>query len=478
MDSEALDTQCMHSSMLRAVSGHEKKRRRRTRPHEADILMAAYVQNAFPNERTRARLGATVGMAPRAVSIWFQNRRQAEKKRSMRFGGSGMCVTAHAPTRVPLRASVGPRDLGEALGPQKTQEGHGVIADAADDPVSIWKRMESSSALGNSSDIDDTEPLHGSGDDDEEEMTLRRLAQRRLERARERKRAHSAGCAASSADAREAIQERVQRMRAPLALGLKRQPSLSLERAAGREHVPSAAERAAAAKPAAGKLRRVESAPSRAPLGAFSRAPAGAPSGASSGATAGGPSGASSGATAGGPSGVSSRAPAAVSSRAPTRPARPPLQPLPVQTAGAVPTGGALKRRAAPRAHAPPNTQPMRMRRVVSAPGPRAATYWCPASTETRPRESSARSAPHGGTPPRKEEMFDDSGYFDEENEGATPEKDLSSPESGFMGKCRLDRAHGSDCAYPGAAAHSSLSENDRCAVELLLGLADRKAAA
>lgn len=47
----------------------EKKRRRRTRPHEVNILMSAYVQNAFPNEKTRERLAEMVGMTPRYVRL-------------------------------------------------------------------------------------------------------------------------------------------------------------------------------------------------------------------------------------------------------------------------------------------------------------------------------------------------------------------------------------------------------------------------
>ena len=49
----------------------EKKRRRRTRPHEVDILMSAYVQNAFPNEKVRDRLASMVGMTPRHVPRWL-----------------------------------------------------------------------------------------------------------------------------------------------------------------------------------------------------------------------------------------------------------------------------------------------------------------------------------------------------------------------------------------------------------------------
>ncbi|KAN0066074.1 hypothetical protein ACQY0O_000167 [Thecaphora frezii] len=68
----------------------EIRRRRRTRPDEANVLATAYAENAFPDQETRQRLADQVGMTVRAVSVWFQNRRQAEKKRSGRYGGSGI----------------------------------------------------------------------------------------------------------------------------------------------------------------------------------------------------------------------------------------------------------------------------------------------------------------------------------------------------------------------------------------------------
>ncbi|EPQ32191.1 uncharacterized protein PFL1_00388 [Pseudozyma flocculosa PF-1] len=68
----------------------EIRRRRRTRPDEANLLVRAYADNAFPNQETRQQLADQLGMTVRAVSVWFQNRRQAEKKRSGRYGGSGI----------------------------------------------------------------------------------------------------------------------------------------------------------------------------------------------------------------------------------------------------------------------------------------------------------------------------------------------------------------------------------------------------
>ncbi|WFD36025.1 hypothetical protein MCUN1_002896 [Malassezia cuniculi] len=180
----------------RGLVTREKKRRRRTRPHEADILMAAYLQNPFPNDKARAQIAAAVGMQPRAVSIWFQNRRQAEKKRSARYcvasqGGKRdlqslvpsnsilrpcpMNRSVSAPD-VLLETSIGSNaELGRLMpGLTSTTEGRGIISGIDRD---LWERMESSS-VPNSSDMDDH-----SSDIDDEERTLRRLAFRRSQQA-------------------------------------------------------------------------------------------------------------------------------------------------------------------------------------------------------------------------------------------------------------------------------------------------------
>lgn len=152
-----------------------------------------------------------------------------------------------------------------------TNDGHGIIAGGAyDDDCAIWKRMESSSAIGSSSDWDEP-TASASMDEDDEERTLRRLAQRRMERLRERKRALSLNDAKRHAtDARFAIQERMAPRRTS---SLQRKPSLRLEMATDRnvfvdkENVPiapPAVPSAPAMKQAPVRsLRRVDSQPVR-----------------------------------------------------------------------------------------------------------------------------------------------------------------------------------------------------------------------
>ena len=74
--------------------------------------------------------------------------------------------------------------------------------------------MESSSALNSCSDVDDAP---AASDEDDEERTMRRLAQRRMHRLQTRKRALSQNDARHASDARLVMQERI---------GLRRTQSL------------------------------------------------------------------------------------------------------------------------------------------------------------------------------------------------------------------------------------------------------------
>ncbi|KDN48877.1 hypothetical protein K437DRAFT_81582 [Tilletiaria anomala UBC 951] len=58
--------------------------RRRTRPAEAHVLMRFFEDEQFPTGEQREQLARQTGLAPRAVTVWFQNRRQIEKKKKDR----------------------------------------------------------------------------------------------------------------------------------------------------------------------------------------------------------------------------------------------------------------------------------------------------------------------------------------------------------------------------------------------------------
>lgn len=59
-----------------------KQRRRRTKLHEYMVLEAAFCKDPLPDGPTRERLGRELSMSPRAVQVWFQNRRQALKRKN------------------------------------------------------------------------------------------------------------------------------------------------------------------------------------------------------------------------------------------------------------------------------------------------------------------------------------------------------------------------------------------------------------
>ncbi|KAK9722100.1 hypothetical protein K7432_002912 [Basidiobolus ranarum] len=63
--------------------GKEVKRRNRLNPRQVTRLMEVFEQTAKPKADIRHKLAEELGMHPRAVQIWFQNRRQKLKKESL-----------------------------------------------------------------------------------------------------------------------------------------------------------------------------------------------------------------------------------------------------------------------------------------------------------------------------------------------------------------------------------------------------------
>ncbi|KAF8937260.1 hypothetical protein BGZ47_009117 [Haplosporangium gracile] len=70
-------------------NGQPRKRRRRTNREELEILEDAFAKNLLPDAATRQELGERLGMSVRAVQIWFQNRRQTLRKKSISGSGVG-----------------------------------------------------------------------------------------------------------------------------------------------------------------------------------------------------------------------------------------------------------------------------------------------------------------------------------------------------------------------------------------------------
>jgi len=56
------------------------KKRRRLLPEETACLVAAFERGQKPSQETRDELAARLQMSPRAIQIWFQNRRAKVKR--------------------------------------------------------------------------------------------------------------------------------------------------------------------------------------------------------------------------------------------------------------------------------------------------------------------------------------------------------------------------------------------------------------
>ncbi len=73
-----------------------KKKRHRTTPEQLRTLEETYEREKMPNQELRERLAKKLGMTPRRVQIWFQNKR-AKEKRSKPSPRSSLQLHHHQP---------------------------------------------------------------------------------------------------------------------------------------------------------------------------------------------------------------------------------------------------------------------------------------------------------------------------------------------------------------------------------------------
>ncbi|KAK4705294.1 hypothetical protein P7C70_g906, partial [Phenoliferia sp. Uapishka_3] len=90
------------SSVGARDDGPAKKRSRTlTTAHQTAVLNALLAKTRFPSTETREEVGHQIGMSARRVQIWFQNRRQSQKRardRETIDGGSLPVGTSHVPS--------------------------------------------------------------------------------------------------------------------------------------------------------------------------------------------------------------------------------------------------------------------------------------------------------------------------------------------------------------------------------------------
>ena len=85
---------------------HSKKKRKRTAPEQLKVLEDVFNGHQHPNLLLRNQLAVQLGMTPRSVQIWFQNRRA--KARNMEFTTSNINSAISALTTSPTSPSTSP----------------------------------------------------------------------------------------------------------------------------------------------------------------------------------------------------------------------------------------------------------------------------------------------------------------------------------------------------------------------------------
>ncbi|KAG2190100.1 hypothetical protein INT46_008757 [Mucor plumbeus] len=77
------DNHNQHHSHNNHCSNHRdlKAKRKRASPNQLVVLNRIFSQTYFPSTEIRIELGKQLGMSPRTVQIWFQNKRQALRSR-------------------------------------------------------------------------------------------------------------------------------------------------------------------------------------------------------------------------------------------------------------------------------------------------------------------------------------------------------------------------------------------------------------
>ncbi|SAM07978.1 hypothetical protein [Absidia glauca] len=67
-----------------------KAKRKRASPSQLAVLNRVFSQTYFPSTELRIELGKHLGMSPRTVQIWFQNKRQSLRSKTRRYSFSSM----------------------------------------------------------------------------------------------------------------------------------------------------------------------------------------------------------------------------------------------------------------------------------------------------------------------------------------------------------------------------------------------------
>ncbi|KAI5866878.1 hypothetical protein GGS23DRAFT_293345 [Durotheca rogersii] len=127
-----------------ATEKHPKGKRKRTTTQDKAILEAAYNANAKPDKAARLDIVSRVSLNEKEVQIWFQNRRQNDRRKSrpltpqeiaaLRYGGNVQILSAES-TSTSIVAPNSPEQLGIAcVGDERGPDAENLLAGPHDIP--------------------------------------------------------------------------------------------------------------------------------------------------------------------------------------------------------------------------------------------------------------------------------------------------------------------------------------------------------
>jgi hypothetical protein len=126
------------------------RRRKRTSTDQLDVLEVAFQKNPLPDQMERIFISQQVSMNPRAVQVWFQNRRAKEKRLQVRKANHERLNIACVPYSLPFAPS-GSNSSSPVLSSYAVMgSSHSTPSSSSESepaPVHTWEKMRLSSLL-------------------------------------------------------------------------------------------------------------------------------------------------------------------------------------------------------------------------------------------------------------------------------------------------------------------------------------------
>ena len=129
-------------------------------------LEAIFQHEQFPSQQLRTQLGAHLGVSPRQVQVWFQNRRQREKSANPGDAAPAGAATLHQPAALPGGLITGP-GMPEQLAAAVLAAANNPGAPPAVEPAALATAASAEEDLVPGADESDDAEYEAQPDDDE-----------------------------------------------------------------------------------------------------------------------------------------------------------------------------------------------------------------------------------------------------------------------------------------------------------------------